>query len=171
MSLLRKLTPAFLTLGLTFIFSAAAFAQQPMPPRQEGARPQMPEGRAGRRPGPGKRGHGAMRLFRELNLTDAQREQIRGIRERAMASTKTQHDELRGLRESNQGGTPSADSQARAQALRAEIEQVMKGAHQETLSVLTAEQRAQLEQRKLERKARHKERRGDRMEQPNDENQ
>lgn len=167
MSLRKKLTGAGLTLGLIFTFAAAAFAQRPMPPQQEGASRPMQEGRGGRRLGPGKRGHGAMKLFRELNLTDAQRDQMRGIHERAMASTKSQHEELRGLRANNQGGPLSTESQARAQALRAEIEQVMRGAHQETLNVLTQEQRTQLEQLKEERKARHKERRGPAPNQPN----
>ncbi|MDT4966840.1 MAG: motif family protein [Acidobacteriota bacterium] len=159
MSFQRILRGAGLALGLSLMLSAVAFAQQPMPPQQDGARRPMPEGRREGRGGPGKRGHGAMRLFRELNLTDAQREQIRGIQERAMASTKSQHDALRNLRENNQGQL-STEDQARAQALRAEIETAMKGAHQETLNVLTSEQRTQLEQLIQERKSRHKDRRG-----------
>lgn len=171
MSLRRKLTGAWLWLGLILAFSAAAYAQQPV--QQEGnGQQQQREGRMGRRQGgPGKRGHGGvLRLMSQLNLTDAQQQQIRAIQQRFETSTKTQREELRKLHESNEGSTPSADQQSRMQALRAEMEQAMKAAHEEMLAVLTTEQRTQLEQLVKERKAHRKEMRGRRPGQQNEDN-
>jgi Spy/CpxP family protein refolding chaperone len=161
-----------MTIGLVFALSAVAFAQQPtLAPQDNG---QQQEGRrrgVGGRHGMGKKGHGGMhRLMNQLNLTDAQQQQLRAIEERFEASTKTQREEMRRLRESTQG-EPSADTQARFQALRAEIGQAMKGQRQEMLNLLTPEQRTQMEQLIKERKARQGERRGRRMAQQNDDDQ
>jgi Spy/CpxP family protein refolding chaperone len=103
----------------------------------------------------------------QLNLTDAQRQQLRAIQDRFEASTQAQREEMRRLRETTQG-QPSADTQARFQALRAEIRQAMRGQHEEMLKVLTEEQRTQLEQTMRERKARRGERRGGRQMNPED---
>jgi Spy/CpxP family protein refolding chaperone len=169
MSLRKKITGAGLTLGLIFTVSAASFAQQPFP--QDNGQQQR-EGRRDRRlEGPGKRGHGgAMRLMGQLNLTDAQQQQLRAIQERFEASTRTQREELRRLHESNEGGTPSADTPARVQALRSEINKAMKTTREEMLTVLTADQRTQFEQLVRERKTRREEMRGRRPNQPNDDN-
>jgi Spy/CpxP family protein refolding chaperone len=169
MSLRRNLTLTGLTLGLIFALSAVAFAQQPAP--QDNGQQQQGQGRWGRggHRGMGKRGRGGiLRLASQLNLTDAQQQQLRAIEERFEASTKNQREEMRRLHESTQG-EPAADTQSRMQALRAEMGQAMRGMHQEMMSVLTAEQRTQLEQLMKERKARHQERRGGRgMNQQND---
>jgi protein CpxP len=169
MSLRNKLTGASLTLGLVFTFSAVSFAQQPVP--QDNGQQQQ-EGRMGRRrEGPGKRGPGGvMRLMSQLNLTDAQQQQLRAIQERFEASTRTQREELRKLNESNQDDTPSADTQARAQGLRAEMNKAMKNTRSEMLTMLTPDQRTQFEQLVKERKARHEEMRGRRPNQQNDDN-
>jgi Spy/CpxP family protein refolding chaperone len=106
----------------------------------------------------------------QLNLTDAQQQQVRAIRQRFEANTRTQREELRKLHESNEGTEPNADAQARMRALRAEIEQAMRSTHEEMLAVLTAEQRTQLEQLVKEQKARRKEMRGRRQGQQNEDN-
>lgn len=169
MSLRNKLTGAVLALGLVFTFSAASFAQQPFP--QDNGQPQREGRRGGRQDGPGKRGHGGiLRLASQLNLTDAQQQQLRAIQERFEASTKTQREELRKIHESNQGSAPDADTQARVQALRAEMNKAMKATHEEMLAVLTPDQRTQFEQLIKERKARHEEMRERRPNQPNDDN-
>jgi Spy/CpxP family protein refolding chaperone len=174
MSLRRIFTGSGLALGLAFTFSAGALAQQPSVtnPQDNGQRQERGERRRGG-DGPhgmGKRGGGGMqRLMSQLNLTDAQRRQIRAIQDRFEASTKVQREELRRLRESTQG-EPSADARSRFQILREEISQAMKSQHQEILNVLTSEQRARLEELIKERQARHEERRGRRMDQQNDDN-
>lgn len=172
MSLRRKLTLTSLTLGLIFALSAVAFAQQPMPAPQDNGQQQGAGRKGGGRHGMGKRGHGGMlRLMSQLNLTDAQRQQLRAIEERFESSTKTQREELRRLHEGAQGSL-SADAEARMQVLRGEMGQAMKGMRQEMVGVLTEEQRTQLEQLAKERKARHRERRGHGMNQQyNDDDQ
>jgi Spy/CpxP family protein refolding chaperone len=119
----------------------------------------------------GKRGPGGIgRLVQQLNLTDAQQQQMRAIRERYEAGTKSQREEMRRLHESTQG-EPSAETRERFQALRAQLDQSMRSQHEEMLNVLTTEQRAQFEQLIQERKARQGERRGRRMnQQDNDDN-
>jgi Spy/CpxP family protein refolding chaperone len=171
MALRRKLTVTSLTLGLILALSAVAFAQQSVPAEQDNGQQQGQERwrGGGRRAVMGKRGHGGiLRLASQLNLTDAQRQQLSAIEERFKSSTRTQREELRRLHESSQG-QPSADTQARFQELRAQMDQAMQGMRQEMLGVLTAEQRTQLEQLMKERKARRQERRGGRgMDQQND---
>ena len=173
-------------IGIILMVGMIAFAQEPQPqnpPPMEGplrgerieqrrerhrARMGGHEGR-GRHKGPegmGRRGPGMGRLPRELNLTDAQREQSRAIMQRRLESTKAQREELFKLREKRIAGTFSAEDGARAKALHGEIRASMEGARTEMEGVLTAEQKAKLEQLKAERKARHEQRireRGERM--------
>ncbi len=108
-----------------------------------------------------------LRLMSQLNLTDAQRQQLRAIEERFESSIKPQREEMQRLLESSQGSW-SADTEARMEALRGEMGQAMRGMRQERLNILTEEQRTQLEQLVKERKARHPERRGRGMNQQND---
>jgi Spy/CpxP family protein refolding chaperone len=172
MSLQRKLTGIGLTLGLVLTFGVAAFAQDGASQQQDnGAQQQGPfGGRGGKRRGGGggRRGPGAMmRLMKQLNLSDAQQQQIHAIHERLQANVKPQREEMRRLRESSQG-QPSADTVARIEALHTEMGRAMRATHEEILAVLTQEQRTQLEQLVRERKARHEERRGRRQDMPDD---
>lgn len=155
-------------LGLVFTTGAVSFAQQTTPfPQDNSDQQQRHERRGGRRPGMGKRGPGKMkRLMSQLNLTDAQKQQLRALQERFETSTRTQREEMRRLHESTQG-EPSAETRARFQELRSQLDQARQNQHQEMLNVLTTDQRAQLEQLKSERKARFGEGRGRRMNQQN----
>ena len=157
---------AWKEMGLIFTFSGVTFAQQPESAPQDNRQQQERLERRGGRHGMGKRG-GVLRLLSRLDLTDAQRQQVRSVEERFEAATKSQREELRSLHEGSQT-TPSASTDARAQALRSEIGQAIRGMHQELLNILTNEQRTQLEQLIKERKARHMERRGQGIDQQND---
>ena len=174
MSLRREVFRASLWLSLVCALSGGAiYAQQPVQQEGNGGGQSQRENRMGRRPGgPGRRGPGGgvLRLMSQLNLTDAQQQQIRAIQQRFETSTKTQREELRRLHESNEGAEPSADTRARMQTLRGEMEQAMRSTHEEMLAVLTAEQRTQLEQLVKEQKARRKEMRGRRAGQQNEDN-
>ena len=97
-------------------------------------------------------------LMRGLELTDAQREQLKAISERRLESTRLQREELQQMREKRKAGTFTEADSARATALREQIRTSMEGIRAEAEAILTAEQKLQLEQRKLERKARHEER-------------
>ncbi len=117
----------------------------------EGRRHKGPEGM-------GRRGPGMGHLMRDLNLSEAQREQSRGIMQRRLEGTKGQREELFKLREKRIAGTFSAEDGTRAKALHDEIRASMEGARAEMAGVLTAEQKARLEELKAERKAQHEQR-------------
>lgn|ERR1700730_8801677 len=112
----------------------------------------------------GARGPGLGYAMDGLNLSDAQREQIRAITQRRLESTKAQREELFKLRDKRIAGTFSADDEARAKTLHQEIRAAMEGIRTETAGVLTAEQKARLEELQKERKARLEERMKERQE-------
>jgi Spy/CpxP family protein refolding chaperone len=171
----KKMSRRINLLGITGIilaFGMIAFAQQPQtatPPegtlkqdrleRREKLRGRL-DGmrRRGGREGFAHRGPGAGNLLRGIDLTPAQREQIRAISQRRVESTKAQREELFRLREKRIAGTFSAEDEARAKALRQEIHAAMDGIRTETAGILTAEQRAKVEEFQKQRKGRHEER-------------
>jgi Spy/CpxP family protein refolding chaperone len=141
-----------------------AFAQQP-----QGQTTQTPDGtfrqdrmerkerhreRMGRHEGMDGHRRGG-HFLRELNLTEEQRQQSRAIMQRRLESTKSQREELFKLREKRIAGTFTAEDEARAKALHQEIRSSMEGVRAEMEGILTAEQKAKLEQLKQERKAKH----------------
>jgi len=123
------------------------------------------EGLAGeRRMGPHA---GIDRFMRELNLTDAQRQQRRAIIERRLESTKAQREELFRLGEKRRAGTFTPEDEARAKALHQELRSSREGIRAEMEAVLTAEQKAKIEQLKAERKQRIEQRLKERQERLN----
>lgn len=116
----------------------------------------------------GKRGHfGAFgpRLAEKLNLTDAQKEQIKSIRsnfrEQNKAFLEQSRDTFRDFRNARK-----ANDTARIDALRPQVEaqrEQLRSLHQQLqqqlLAVLTPEQRAQYDALKAEREQRRNERR------------
>lgn len=153
--MLRKtLTFAALALGVTLAFGANAFAQQQGGDSQQ-QQQQKREGR--RRGGPRGADFGMMRGLRELNLTEAQQQQVRAVFDRFNASIKPQRDQLMALRDQFEAGNAPADAQERVKALRAQIHESSKSMRAEILSILTPEQRTKLEQTEKERKARRDE--------------
>ena len=108
------------------------------------------EGRMGRR-GPGFE-------LRGVNLTDAQKEQIRQIHE-ANKPNQALLDEMKSLHEARRNGALTDDQKARMKSLRDEAQAKMRSVHVQVLAVLTAEQKAQMEQRRTEMRQRMNERR------------
>jgi protein CpxP len=159
MSLRNKLIGAGMTAALLSAFSLTALAQEPQgPPTDRGSRPE----RMGRRAG--KEGKERMRgremgqhLFRALDLTDAQKEQLRAAGQQHREGTRAQREELRQLAEKRRQGSLTASEEARARALREEIRTSMRNSHTNLLSILTAEQKAKLEELRKERRERSKE--------------
>ena len=131
----------------------------------QGARPEW-RGRRGDRGGDHKgHGFGGMRaggLFRGLNLTDDQKAKLKQIRESFAQTNKPLRDQLRAkrqeLRQASEGGTFNEALATQKLTEMASLEAKVMGdrfkLHQEMLSVLTAEQKAQLEQSKAQFKAR-----------------
>jgi Spy/CpxP family protein refolding chaperone len=120
--------------------------------------------RTERRGGRGEhKGHGwgGMRqggFFKQLNLTEDQQAKMKQIRESFAERNKPLREQLRAkrqeLRQANEGGTFNEALATQKLTEMASLEAKLMGErvklHQETLSVLTAEQKAQLEQSKAQ---------------------
>ena len=130
------------------------------------------EGKSGRQGFAGKFhgrrgfGGGEGRMFRGLDLTDAQKAQLKQIRESHSANIKALreqiHTTMKGLHQANQGATfdEALVSQKLAQVapLRAKLMGEEFKIRQESLSVLTAEQKAKMEQMREQFKSKRAER-------------
>lgn len=136
-------------------------------PRAEGRGSGKGEGRGGHRGGGfGRRGD--FGGFRGVELTDEQKTRLRQIHQSFGERTKSLHEQLRAkrqeLRQSEQGATFNEALAAQKLTEAAAIEAKLMGERfrlrQESLSVLTAEQRQQIEQRRQEREQRRQQRRG-----------
>jgi Spy/CpxP family protein refolding chaperone len=114
--------------------------------------------------GMGRRGHGINHFARELDLTEEQQKQRREIMQRQLESIKAQREELFRLREKRVAGTFTAEDGVRAKALHQEIRTAMEGMNTEMAGVLTAEQKAKLEQLKKERREKLEQRMKERQE-------
>ena len=107
-------------------------------------------------------------FFKQLNLTEDQKAKMKQIRESFAQSNKPAREQLRAkrqeLRQASEGGTFNEALATQKLTEMAALEAKLMGErfklHQEMLSVLTAEQKAQLEQAKTQRKARRGELRG-----------
>ncbi|MBK7391701.1 MAG: Spy/CpxP family protein refolding chaperone [Chloracidobacterium sp.] len=101
---------------------------------------------------------GARMLMRGIDLTDAQKAQIKAIREGNKPDAATMA-ELKAIHESRKAGTAlTVEQQNRMKAFREQRQAKMKAAHEQILNVLTVEQKAKIETRKAEMKQRFAER-------------
>lgn len=157
-------TRVSLIAGLTTLLSIAAFAQTNAPQNGDqgedrgGRRGRM--GREGRMGGPrGGRGMTERRVFSRLNLSDAQRNQLREIEARYGQGFKAQRQEVRQLMElRQQGATLTPEQRERVQQLRGELRDNSEKMYAELLAVLTPEQRDQLKRIREEGEARRQRR-------------
>jgi Spy/CpxP family protein refolding chaperone len=102
--------------------------------------------------------------FEGLNLSDAQKAQLRNLRT-SNTSNGANRQEMRELQQAKQNGTLTAQQEARLKDLRRQAKADVENRQQQILSILTPEQRRQLEQNNLERKGQKRERRQNRMNQ------
>lgn len=92
-----------------------------------------------------------MGALHRLNLTDAQKAQIKTIFE-TNKPNQAQFDSVRGLMDKKRSGTAlTADEQATLDSFRAQRQANAKQTHDAILAVLTDEQRTQLEQLKQQK--------------------
>jgi len=154
MFLRRKLTVSALILSLGAC-SATALAQQTQP-ANPGASAQQP-GRVSsdRRGGRRRARFGRQRALAQINLTDAQKQQVRTIIQTQAQNTKPQREELRQLMQQWRTGTLTPEGQARAKQLRQQLRESRKGVHTQMQNVLTAEQKAKLQETRELRRANH----------------
>jgi periplasmic protein CpxP/Spy len=107
------------------------------------------KGGEGRR---GPRGGDAAFMFHDLNLTDAQKSQIKSILD-ANKPSDAEMQQIKSLQEARRSGTQLTDEQkAQFQAI-----------HQQILAILTPEQKQQLEQKQQERRQQMEQRRQQRQ--------
>src|SRR5215212_7031617 len=119
-------------------------------------------GRRGDHKGHGFGRMGEGRLFAQLNLTEDQKAKIKQIHESFAEKNKPLREQLQAkrqeLRQASEGGTFNEALATQKLTEMASLEAKLMGerakVHQETLSVLTAEQKAQLEQAKAQFKTR-----------------
>jgi periplasmic protein CpxP/Spy len=104
--------------------------------------------------------------LRGIDLTDAQKAQIKTIREgnRPNAATIA---ELKTIREARKAGTAiTPEQKERMKALREQSAAKAKSVHEQILAILTPEQKAQIEKRKGEMRQRFEQRRQNRKQRP-----
>jgi Spy/CpxP family protein refolding chaperone len=149
----KVIAVAVFTLGATLAFAA---------PQQEGARQGGQWG--------GHRGHhrhhknGAAKLAEKLNLSEAQKQQIKDIRKASREENKAFFDNMRATRQQFREARKANDAakldalKQSMQSQREQMKQIREAEMTKVLAVFTPEQRAQFEAMKAERQARRSER-------------
>lgn len=115
----------------------------------------------------GRRGDGGMMGFRNVDLSDAQKAQMKQIRESHSQSLRPTMEQIRAkrqeIRQASEGGTFNEALVTQKLVEIAPLEAKLQGEHfrvrQEMMSVLTPEQKAKLEQSREEFKSKWAERR------------
>lgn len=137
-----KLVGASVAIGL-IMFGGTAMAQQTQP---DSVAPRQPAPQMRRRMRQPRPLAGMARAFRQLNLTDQQRHQVRSIVQTQFQSTQQQRQDLRQLAQKRRAGTLTPEETARAKALRQQLNQSRQGVRAQLLAVLTPEQKTQLQE-------------------------
>lgn len=165
MSYKRKLFSALATGFAVVSFSAFASAQTDNAQPQQDAT--QKQGRRERGEGMGKHEGGGhhgdrmgMRELSQLNLTDAQKQQIKSIMEaNRKDDDSSNRQELRQIMQAKRDGTITPEQEQTLKNAKQQMRRNMEQTHQQILAILTAEQRAQLEQIKQQRKEQMKQHR------------
>ncbi len=164
----KKALGGLVLAGAVMLTGIVGFAQQQTTtPGQSGQGERTGEGRRGGRKGFGgaKRGGRGFGSFAKLNLTDAQKEQMKQIGARYRESTKALRQQMHGRRGGDFSSTGAFDEAAvRAEAQKraaagVELEVARARMMSEMYAVLTAEQKAQLATWRQEREQKRQERR------------
>jgi Spy/CpxP family protein refolding chaperone len=162
MSLKNKLfSTAAVALAVGFV-TVSASAQSTGGTKVEGEKKM--ERKAGMRAGKlgkGMRGNGirGMRggMFRGIELTETQKQQINAIRESNKLDTSIR-EEMRSIMQARRAGTITEDQKARAQVLRQQQQVHMENVRMQMESILTPEQKQQIEAKRAERQQRMEQR-------------
>lgn len=150
-------TTLALSIGAFGVFAGAQTTETPATDGQKIERGDR-KGKFGNRGKFGKRGgmrhhrgmRGGMGMFRGIELTEAQKEQLKAIREanKPTGEHKALFDSLRETRKA--GGTISEEQKAQMKQLREDRKAKMAVVREQMLAILTPEQKTQLEARKAE---------------------
>jgi len=164
MSLKFRFISTLTVAGVIAAFSSVSMAQETKAETPGTAPDKVEKPFKGKRGGFGKFGgrgfggkkhgrHGMRGFMRGIELTDVQKEQIKGIRE-ANKPDQALMDEFRSLRKAKHDGTLTADQEVRIKTLREQAQAKGKAVHEQIMNVFTAEQKTQIEKNKLEMKER-----------------
>jgi periplasmic protein CpxP/Spy len=175
MTKMKIMTRVFaLAIALATVAMVAS-AQDGAPQGQPGGRGRGERGWDGEGKRGGHDGIGLGRFARNLNLSDAQKEQMRQIGQRHQEATKSLREQLRAQHRGEQGSFDGAFNEAAVRSAaqaRASVEVELEVARArmmaELYNVLTPEQKAQLAQEREQRKQRRNERRTQRGAATND---
>lgn len=169
MSLQAKFLSTLTLFAAFAAFSTAAMAQDAsQQPTQDSTVKQKKSDRKGfgmdKPRGEGFRGKhrggkgGMMFGLRGVNLTDAQKGQMRSIRESNRPDPATMQ-QMRSLMQAKRDGTITAEQQEQFKTLRQQAREKGESVHQQIMAIFTPEQLQQIEQNKQEMKKRFEERR------------
>ncbi len=173
MSFKRKFISAITLALATVAFTTFVSAQDTNKQDDSMQKQEKFERRGGKR-GFGRKGmhdgkHGGdrmlMRSLGQLNLTDAQKEQTRGIFENFKTSTETRREEMRSLAMKKRDGIITTEESARFKEIKTQLKVSGEQMRNSVLAILTPEQRTQLDQIKEEMKQKKMERRQNRQNQ------
>ena len=158
-------TLAIASLSAIALAASIAVAQTATPSGQDKGQGTRPEWRGRGRGARGNHGWGGMGagFFKQLNLTDDQKAKMKQIRESFAERNKPLREELQAkrqeLRQANEGGTFNEALATQKLTEMASLEAKLMGERirlrQEMVSVLTPEQKAQLDQAKAQFKTKH----------------
>jgi len=170
MALRKKLfttTTLAVALGAFGVFASAQTTETPKADGTKAEKHERRGGEFGKRGGMRRGGHGmrgGMGMLRGIELTDAQKEQIKAIHEANKPDPATL-DLMKSIRETRKaGGTITEDQKAQLKQLREGRKSKMEAVHQQILGILTPEQKTQLEAKKAEMQKRREEFRQKRQE-------
>ena len=90
--------------------------------------------------------------IRELNLTDAQRQQAQAIRRENFERNRAVREELKQLLQKRQQGTLSETDQARARELRRQLHESRRSTRAQIAGLLTEEQKTKLQEMRKNRR-------------------
>jgi Spy/CpxP family protein refolding chaperone len=138
--------------------TSATQSTTPAPPfgRHMGRRGMAKQGRG---ENPLKQERNERRALRGLNLTDAQRQQMRDIEQRYGQTLRADREELQRLKDTRQsGGKLTPEQKSRVRQLREELRANAEKMRADINNILTPEQREQLKQTRDEMKERRRER-------------
>lgn len=149
-------TMIFALFAFTVFVSAQTTNENPNP-RMKGEKRMKKDGMRGDRKMRGHRGDkGMMRGLHRLDLTDAQKTQIRGVMETNRIANEPFHQELRSLIQKKRDGSLTEADKSRFESIKTQLKTSGDQTRETILAFLTAEQRTKYDQMILERKERRK---------------
>jgi periplasmic protein CpxP/Spy len=140
-------------------FSSFAYAQDAKPTdNQDSTKLEKSVGKRGQKHG--RHGKNAtMRGLKELNLSDAQKVQVKSLKERNKVQFQPQREEMKTLASKKRDGIITADEEIRLKELKGQMKANGQKSREEVMAILTPEQKSRFEQMKADRRGKMKERR------------